>query len=310
MPISTEQWRAGIASIKATLQVWACSDFSVGDFLFCSFYAFARLYLFIFLSIISAPFSVLAASLASTIHCCFRTEVCFALNVQELQSPLQNFIKLNSCFLVLICFLSTWVLENLWENVNQLLHCYAYRRLLQTKLYSIVYFLSISRYMELLYLGKSFPLSGLLLLAGDIESNPGLHYDGCLKFFHWNLNSICAREGIKISLIEAYNSVHKFDVLPVSETMLDSSISDEDIFIAGFSKEVYRSDHPSDAKVGGVCLYFRENLSIKRRTDLELLQEMVVSEIHIERKIILVALYRSPSQNFFFIFLLIYFFLF
>ena len=92
--------------------------------------------------------------------------------------------------------------------------------------------------------------------------------------------------------------MHKFDVFAVSETMLDSSISDEDIFIAGFSKEVYRSDHPSDTKVGGVCLYFRENLSIKRRTDLELLQEMVVSEIHIERKkIILVAIYRTPSQN-------------
>ena len=153
--------------------------------------------------------------------------------------------------------------------------------------------------MELLYFGKSFPLSDLLLLAGDIESNPGPYYDGCLKFFHWNLNSICAREGIEISLIEAYNSVHKLDVFAVSETMLDCSISDdEDIFIAGFSKEVYRSDHPSDTKVGDVCLYLRENLSIKRRTDLELLQEMVVSEIHIERKkIILVAIYRIPSQN-------------
>ena len=111
------------------------------------------------------------------------SSVCFALNVEELQSPLQNFIKLNSFFLVLICFLSTWVLETLWENVNQLLHCYAYRKCLQTKLYSIVYFLLISRYMELLYFGKSFPLCGLLLLAGDIESNPGPQYDGCLKFF-------------------------------------------------------------------------------------------------------------------------------
>ena len=98
MPIGTEQWRAGIASIKATLQVRACSNFSVGDFLFCSFYSFASLYLAIFLLIISAPFSVLATSLASTIHFCFHTEVFFALNVRELQSPLQNVIKLNSFF--------------------------------------------------------------------------------------------------------------------------------------------------------------------------------------------------------------------
>ena len=205
---------------------------------------------------------------------------------------------MNSFLLVLICFLSKWVLETIWENFNQLLHRYVYRRRLQTKLYSIVLFLLFSRFMELLYFGKSFPFIGLLLLADDIESNPGPHYNCCLKLFHWKLNSICAREGIKIPLIEAYNAVHKFDVFAFSETMLGSSISDEDIYISCFSKEVYRMDHPSSNKFGGVSLYFRENLSVKRRTDLELLQEIIVSEIHIKRKkIILVAIYRSPSQN-------------
>ena len=66
--------------------------------------------------------------------------------------------------------------------------------------------------------------------------------------------------------------------------MLDSSVSNVDIFIEGFSREIYRSDHPSNTKLGGVCLYFREGLPIRRRTDLELLQEIIVTEITIARK--------------------------
>ena len=90
--------------------------------------------------------------------------------------------------------------------------------------------------------------------------------------------------------------MHKFDVIGLSETMLDDTISDEDIHIEGFSREVYRSDHPSNTKT--VCLYFREGLAIKRRQDLEIIQEMVVSEMCIVRKkIFFVVLYRSPSQN-------------
>ena len=136
------------------------------------------------------------------------------------------------------------------------------------------------------------------MLAGDIESNPGPQIDNCLKFFHWNLNSICARNKVKISLIEAYNSLHRFDVIAISESMLDSSVSNDDIFIEGLSREIFRSDHPSNTKLGGICLYFREGLPIRRRTDLELLQEIIVTEITIARKkIFLVAVYHSPKQN-------------
>ena len=138
----------------------------------------------------------------------------------------------------------------------------------------------------------------ILLLSGDIELNPGPHIENCVRFFHWNLNSICARNSTKVSLIEAYNSVYKYDVIALSETMLDSSVSDEDIYIKGFSKDVLRNDHPSNTKVGGVCLYFREGLPITRRKDHELLPETIVAEIKIGRKkLFIVTVYRSPSQN-------------
>ena len=67
--------------------------------------------------------------------------------------------------------------------------------------------------------------------------------NSCLKFFHWNLNSICARGCVKISLIEVYNSIHHFDLFAASESMLNSEIKNENITIEGFSKDVFRSDH-------------------------------------------------------------------
>ena len=85
-------------------------------------------------------------------------------------------------------------------------------------------------------------------------------------------------------MIEAYNSIHHFDVLAISESMLDRTISNNDIFIEGFSRDIYRSDHPSNSKIGGVCLYFRESLPVKRRSDLEELQELIVTEVIISRK--------------------------
>jgi len=85
-------------------------------------------------------------------------------------------------------------------------------------------------------------------------------------------------------LIQTYDAVYKYDIIAVSESMLDSTIKNDDIFIEGFGKDIYRSDHPSNTKIGGVCLYYRDKLPIKRWTDLELLQEMIVSEISLSRK--------------------------
>ena len=93
-------------------------------------------------------------------------------------------------------------------------------------------------------------------------------------------------------VIDAYNSLRRLDVIAVSESMLDSSVSYDDIFIEGFS--IIQAT-PSLAE--SVCT-FRESLPIRRRSDLELLQEVVVSEVTIARKeIFLVAVYRSPSQK-------------
>ena len=156
----------------------------------------------------------------------------------------------------------------------------------------MLHFLLFINILDFLNVAMHYSLEILLLLGEDIETNPGPQTEESLKFFHWYLNSICARGAVKIPLIEAY------DLIAISETMLDSTIGNDVISIEGFSREIYRADHPSDNKIGGVCLYFREGLPIKRRKDLEFLQEMIVTEITISRKKILFSTtYRSPSQN-------------
>ena len=49
---------------------------------------------------------------------------------------------------------------------------------------------------------------------------------------------------------------------------------------------------------GGVCLYNRENLPIKERSGLEILDETIIAEIKIKRKkIFFVFSYRHPNQT-------------
>ena len=55
----------------------------------------------------------------------------------------------------------------------------------------------------------------LLQLSGDIELNPGSKPNSCKSFLicHWNLNSITSHNFIKVSLLTAYNSINKFDII-------------------------------------------------------------------------------------------------
>ena len=69
--------------------------------------------------------------------------------------------------------------------------------------------------------------------------------------------------------------------------------------IEGFHDLPFRSDCKRIGKAqGGVCLYYKDTFPIKRRTDLELMDESIVVEINLNRKQIIYLLsYRSPSQT-------------
>ena len=73
------------------------------------------------------------------------------------------------------------------------------------------------------FLGNFSGKFDLLMLCGDIESNPGPRPNSSQSFSicHWNLNSIKAHNFSKISLLRAYNGIHNYDIICLSETYLN-----------------------------------------------------------------------------------------
>ena len=101
----------------------------------------------------------------------------------------------------------------------------------------------------------------------------------------------------KLSSLKAFIAVHKFDIICLSETYLDSSVApdDDNLDISGYS--LVRSNHPSKNKRSGVCVYYKNFLPL-RVLDIQYLHECINFELKIGDKLCnFVALYRSPSQT-------------
>lgn len=142
----------------------------------------------------------------------------------------------------------------------------------------------------------------LLIMSGDIEANPGpqMPKRNGLSFAVWNIDSLLARGGCKIPLIEGLASSFQYDLLGLCETYLTSSVTPEQIEMNGFSPEPLRADAPSSSQHahGGVCLFYKSHLAIKERKDLHQINETIVAEVALKRKkLYFVLSYRSPSQT-------------
>ena len=141
-----------------------------------------------------------------------------------------------------------------------------------------------------------------IILSKDIHVNPGpSDLRGKLSLATWNINSILARNKSKIQLTEALQANENFDLFGIGESFLSKKIKNKDIEITGFANDPFRADSPSSEThpKGGVCLYYKENIPIKQRKDLQLINECVVAEIKLNRNknIFFILAYRSPSQN-------------
>ena len=139
-----------------------------------------------------------------------------------------------------------------------------------------------------------------MLISGDLVSNPGPENPNNhnIYFCHWNLNGIAANSFVKISLLEAYITVHDFDVICISETFLDLNYSsvDQRLNLQGYV--IIRSDHPSDTKRGAVCMYYKEHLAFTRRNDITFLDECLVWKIKIKnKKCFVTCFYCSPTED-------------
>ena len=67
-------------------------------------------------------------------------------------------------------------------------------------------------------------------LSSDIENNPGPAQKNQNKSFSiccWNVNNITAYGYAKVSLLRAYTTAHKMDIIYLSEICLDSSMQSD-----------------------------------------------------------------------------------
>ena len=142
----------------------------------------------------------------------------------------------------------------------------------------------------------SLSVSNSLMQCGDTEANPGPKYSS-LTFCHWNLNGLTAHDNIKISLLQAYVTQYNCDIICLSETFLNSSIQNDDDRIKIDGYNLIRSDHPSDSKKGGVCIYYKEHMSRIKQDITCTLDNCSVTEIRSQNeKCFLTCSYRSPGQ--------------
>ena len=100
----------------------------------------------------------------------------------------------------------------------------------------------------------------MILLSGDIKTNPGpISSSGqCFSICHRNSNSMAAHNYDKLSLLTASNLV-----ICHPETYLNSETLPNDTRLELPGYNLLRSDHPSNNKRGGVCIYYKSTLPLR-----------------------------------------------
>ena len=128
---------------------------------------------------------------------------------------------------------------------------------------------------------------------GDIEVNPGpkKNCSTNFSFCHWNLNSLSAHNCVKFSSLQAYNIVYKHDVICLSETYIDNSVLSDESDMNFPRYKLVRADYPGNAKRGGICIYFKESISLRFLHVPSNLDECLLC------KCFIATLYRSPTQS-------------
>ena len=80
------------------------------------------------------------------------------------------------------------------------------------------------------FLTQLWIYSHLISWSGDIKQNPGPKQDNnqCFSVYDWNLNSIASHIFSKSQSLIAYNWMHKFEIICLSESYLNSEILSSD----------------------------------------------------------------------------------
>ena len=140
----------------------------------------------------------------------------------------------------------------------------------------------------------------MISLSNDVSENPGPPFttasDGASPYFsfcNWNLNTLSKDDFSRVSLLDAHNSIHKYDSL--CETSLSKDEYVPENILQGY--HYHACNHPSGEKKGGVGIFYKDTLPLKIRSDLSF-DECIVAELRFGRKkIFFTVLYRNPMHK-------------
>lgn len=92
----------------------------------------------------------------------------------------------------------------------------------------------------------------LVMLRRDVEVNPGTKRKS--KTGRLFLNSISTYNYCKLFFLNSCNSLHKFDIICLSETYRNSETSYDDNSLEMPGYNIIRDDYSSNTEHGGVCV--------------------------------------------------------
>ena len=121
-------------------------------------------------------------------------------------------------------------------------------------------------------------------MRSGVEKNPGPARGlrstfSKLSFCHWNVDGLFARDGVKISYMESIVENYDFDIFAVGESTLSDKILNDKLRLTWFTSPLFRADckNATTRAKGGVLIYYKDHLPIKRRKDLEIVDELIVT---------------------------------
>ena len=116
-----------------------------------------------------------------------------------------------------------------------------------------------------------------VLLSNDIETNPGDFTNGFISFCNWNVNSLAKDNFHRVQLLEAHNSIFKYDLISLCETSLNDSVKLPDSLLDNYT--FVSRNSPNNTRHGGVGLFYKNSLPLVVRDDLGF-DETIVVELY------------------------------
>ena len=151
----------------------------------------------------------------------------------------------------------------------------------------------------------------LICSHGDVHPHPGpsrasnrkhdsnvaygnRHRKSDISIFYANSRSLVN----KTALLELEIATYRYDIMVFTETHLDSTITDSELFPSNYT--VFRRDRPyNDRKGGGVLIATRDTVKAFQREDLLCDSELLFLDILVSgnRKVKLGVFYRPPKSD-------------